>query len=112
MANVKHKLLSAPQVKALNTPGTYTDGATLTLRVSKTLNKRWVQRITIDGKQRNIGLGGYPTVGLAEARVRAEENGRAIRQGRDPIKEKRAARERLDEQDCIPAFREARRRSH
>ena len=71
MANVKHQLLSAPQVKALNTPGTYTDGATLTLRVSKTLNKRWVQRITIQGKQRNIGLGGYPTVGLAEARGRA-----------------------------------------
>ena len=107
MANVKHNLLSATQVKALNTPGTYTDGATLTLRVSETLNKRWVQRITIDGKQRNMGLGGYPTVGLAEARGQAQENARAIRQGRDPIKEKRAARERLDEQDCIPAFREA-----
>ena len=107
MANVRHNLLSATKVKTLTTPGTYTDGATLTLRVSKTGNRRWVQRITIDGKQRNMGLGGYPTVGLAEARERAQENAKAIRQGRDPIKEKRAARERLEDQDCIPTFREA-----
>ena len=107
MANTKHNLLTATKVRTLTTPGTYTDGDTLTLRVSKTLNKRWVQRITIYGRQRNIGLGAYPAVGLAEARTKAQENARAIRQGRDPIKEKRSARERLEEQDCIPAFREA-----
>ena len=107
MANIRHNVLSATKVKTLTTPGTYTDGATLTLRVSDTGNKRWVQRITIDGKQRNIGLGAYPAVGLAEARERTQENARAIRQGRNPIKEKRAARERLEEQDFIPAFREA-----
>ena len=70
MANVKHNLLSAIKVKTLTTSGTYTDEATLTLRVSDTGNKRWVQRIAIDGKQRNIGLGAYPAVGLAEARTK------------------------------------------
>ena len=39
MANVKHNLLSAIKVKTLTTSGTYTDGATLTLRVSDTGNK-------------------------------------------------------------------------
>ena len=104
MANVKHNILSAAQVKALNTPGTYTDGATLTLRVSETLNKRWVQRITIDGKQRNMGLGGYPTVGLAEARGRAQENARVVRAGRNPIEEKREAQRESRERAAVKTF--------
>ena len=62
--------LNPSQVKAFKAKhaGTYTDGETLTLRVEKSGSKHWVQRLTINGKQRNIGLGGYPTVGLAEAR--------------------------------------------
>ena len=30
--------------------------------------KSWVQRVTIDGKRREIGLGAYHLVGLAKAR--------------------------------------------
>ena len=104
MANVKHNLLSAIKVKTLTTSGTYTDGATLTLRVSDTGNKRWVQRIAIDGKQRNIGLGAYPAVGLAEARTKAQENARAVRESRDPIEEKREARRESRERAALKTF--------
>ena len=104
MANVKHNLLSAIKVKTLTTSGTYTDGATLTLRVSDTGNKRWVQRIAIDGKQRNIGLGAYPAVGLAEARTKAQENARAVRESRNPIEEKREARRESRERAALKTF--------
>ena len=106
MANVKHELLKAPQVYALKTPGTYTDGATLTLRVSETGNKRWVQRITIEGKQRNIGRGAYPAVGLSAARQKARDNAKAIRDGRNPIEEKRLARKQAKERAATKTFRE------
>ena len=104
MANVKHNVLSSAQVKALNTPGTYTDGATLTIRVSNTGNKRWVQRIAIEGKQRNLGLGAYPAVGLAEARTKAQENARAVRENRNPIEEKREARRESRERAAVKTF--------
>ena len=53
---------SATEVKALSEPGRHTDGDGLHLFISKTGGKSWVQRITIDGRRRDIGLGGYPTV--------------------------------------------------
>ena len=68
--------------------------------------KYWFQRVTIDGKRRNLGLGGYPKVSLAEARKAAVVNARMIREGRDPLGEKReaiAARKRAP----TPTFAEA-----
>ena len=58
MANVKHSLLTAGKVKGITAPGTYSDGEGLTLRVSDAGAKSWVLRATIDGKRKNIGLGG------------------------------------------------------
>ncbi len=57
--------LSATRVKALGEPGRYSDGDGLHLLISKAGAKSWVQRITIDGRRRDIGLGGYPSVSLA-----------------------------------------------
>ena len=106
MANIKHNQLTAAKVKALTSEdaGAYTDGETLTLRVSDKGNKRWVQRITIDGKQRNLGLGGYPTVGLADARKKARVNVIAVQEGRNPIEEKRAARRESIERAAVKTF--------
>lgn len=67
----------------------YGDGGTLHLRVDEFGTKRWVQRITIDGKRHNLGLGGYPAVSLAQARQAAQDNARTVREGRDPLAEKR-----------------------
>ena len=81
--------LSATRVKALRDPGRYSDGDGLHLFISKRGSKSWVQRITVDGRRRDIGLGGYPTISLAQARRRASDNREAIGNGRDPVAEKR-----------------------
>ena len=91
--------LSATRVKALTDPGRYSDGDGLHLFITKKGRKSWVQRITVDGRRRDIGLGGYPTVSLAQARKRATDNREAISSGRDPVAEKHRPE--------VPTFSEA-----
>lgn len=46
----------------------------------------WVLRITVNGRRRDMGLGSYPDISLAEARRLAQESRRlAKEQGIDPI---------------------------
>ena len=97
--------LSAAFVRAVKAHGAYSDGIGLTLRVDRS-GKRWVQRVTINGRRHNIGLGGYPVVSLAKARDLALANAQAIRDGRNPIVEKRQAREERRKPDK-PTFSEA-----
>ena len=106
VANIKHHALTAAKVRTETNPGNYNDGNRLTLRLQESGSKQWVLRTTINGKARNIGLGGYPHVGLAEARELAHEKRMAIRQGIDPIHEKRAAKKQAMAQASIPTFRE------
>ena len=51
-------------------------------------SKNWVQRITIDGRRRDIGLGGFPAVSLAQARKRSADIRTAVAEGRDPLADK------------------------
>ena len=92
MPRLKMHALTPAFVKRVKTPGDHTDGYGLTLRVDARGNKRWIQRLTIRGKQRNLGLGTWPEVSLADARELALANWRAAREGRDPIAEKRVTR--------------------
>ena len=74
--------LKALQVKNLKTPGRYSDGtAGLQFFVQKSGSRSWVQRIMVEGVRRDIGLGKYPTVSLAEARNLALHNQRTVRDG-------------------------------
>ena len=91
--------LSATRVKALRDPGRYSDGDGVHLFIGKNGRKSWVQRITVDSRRRDIGLGGYPTVSLAQARKRASDNREAIGSGRDPVADKRRS--------AMPTFSEA-----
>ena len=95
--------LTAGKVRGLTVPGRYGDGGTLHLVVSPRGTKSWVQRITIDGRRRDIGLGGWPVVSLAMARDRAFANRRAVADGRDPLARKRRPK--------TPTFREASQRA-
>ena len=106
MPAVKSRALSAALVKNVTQPGTYTDGEGLTLRVAPTGGKRWVLRATIDGKQRNIGLGGYPSVSLAQARQATQATLQEIRDARDPIADRGAAKAATRTRAAIPTFRE------
>ena len=81
--------LSATRARALRDPGRYSDGDGLHLFINKNGRKSWVQRITVGGRRRDIGLGGFPTVSLAQARKRATDNREAIGNGKDPVADKR-----------------------
>jgi len=62
--------LSVARAKALTAPGRYADGDGLHLQVGATGRKSWVQRITIDRRRRDIKLGSFPAVSLAQAQWR------------------------------------------
>ena len=96
--------LTASKVKAVAEPGRYGDGAGLYLYVAPSGSKSWVQRIVVNGRRRDIGLGGYPTVGLAEARIQAAGNRVVVSEGRDPVAEKRRPPK--------PTFKEAAHQVH
>ena len=83
------KQLTAAFVRTVNTPGKYHDEHGLILRVvlsqrKRWISKSWVQRLVIHGRRRDLGLGAYPLVGLADARDRALDNRRIARSGGDP----------------------------
>jgi hypothetical protein len=73
--------LRAKDIDALP-PGEHQDGGGLFLRVEGE-GRRWVQRLTINGKRANRGLGAYPLVSLQAARDRSYELRRAAREGMD-----------------------------
>lgn len=85
----REKRLSAATVRTIKEPGFYGDGHGLYLKVDASGAKRWVQRIVIHGKRRDIGLGSTSLVSLSEARERALEQRKAARAGEDPIALKR-----------------------
>ena len=76
--------------------GKHCDGAGLWLVKRDTGGAQWVLRVTVHGRRREMGLGGYPTLGLADARKLAERWRNVAAGGRDPVKERereqRAAR--------------------
>ena len=80
--------LTAMKAKAITATGLHGDGGGLYLRVAAGGSRQWLQRITIDGKRRDIGLGGFPAVSLARARQLAEANRAAVAEGRDPLAER------------------------
>ena len=63
----------------------HADGNGLMLCIQPAGSKSWVQRIVIHGRQRTFGLGGYPLVGIAEARQAAFNNRALARKGGDPL---------------------------
>lgn len=91
--------LSDARVRSVAKPGLHGDGGGLYLHVRASGSRSWIQRITIDGRRRDIGLGGYPAVGLARARLLAAANRTTVAEGRDPLSEKRRSH--------MPTFREA-----
>ncbi len=64
----------------------------LLLQVTPIEGRTWILRVTVGGKRREIGLGGYPDVTLAQARDRAREAKDKIRLGIDPVEERKAVK--------------------
>ena len=95
----KAKELSALSVAKIKENGRHAVGGVdgLHLRIVND-SRAWILRVVVgqrfdeDGKQqihrRDIGLGSYPEVSLAEARAKAQEMKAQIRNGIDPIQQK------------------------
>ena len=91
------------QALTLTRPGLHGDGDTLYLRVSPGGTRSWVQRLSIRGRRRDLGLGPYPRVSLVEARHRAMGNRLRVWEGHDIFKERKRRKH-------VPTFEEATRR--
>ncbi len=95
--------LTNVKVKSLTTVGLHGDGQGLYLRVGRTGSRAWIQRITTGGRRSDIGLGAWPAVGLAEARVKAALNKKMVAEGRDLLAEKKAQQRQV----ALPTFKQA-----
>ena len=69
--------------------------AGLYLQLTPSGGKSWVLRTTVGAKRTDLGLGGYPTVTLAQARDKAREARDKIERGIDPTLERKEAKARL-----------------
>ncbi|WP_405234190.1 tyrosine-type recombinase/integrase [Lentisalinibacter salinarum] len=72
--------------------GKHFDGKGLYL-VAKGGSKLWVYRYQIQGKRRDMGLGGYPELSLKEARELRDKCRKLAKSGVDPIDARREERE-------------------
>lgn len=114
----KAKELSALAVSKLREEGRYAVGGADGLHFRVAGNSRaWILRIKVGARRRDIGLGPYPEVLLAEARELAREYRKKVRFGIDPLAERREARAALivakvkskTFEDCAKAYVEAQR---
>jgi integrase len=85
--------LSAVEVAKAKGPAVLHDGGGLYLRVSASGSKSWVFRFQLDSKRRDMGLGPYPDVSLAEARGKAADHRKQRHDGIDPLDAKEAQRQ-------------------
>jgi integrase len=107
---MKRFALSALEVRSLDR-GKFADGEGLWLVKYDKSAGRWMLRIVVYGKRREMGLGRWPDVSIAEARAQASQARKLVRAGLDPIIEREKDRihtKRLSFQDAVQGCFEAR----
>ncbi|MGB5723647.1 MAG: Arm DNA-binding domain-containing protein, partial [Parasphingorhabdus sp.] len=85
---MRYNLLSQMKVKSLG-EGKHNDGQGLYLVKKHKQGGKWIQRLSVNGKRREMGLGRWPDVSIGEAREKASEARKQLRGGIDPIIERR-----------------------
>ena len=73
-------------------PGKHFDGQGLMLVKQRKETGKWIVRLMVGGRRREMGLGRWPDVSIAEARQRAADARRQLRDGIDPVAERQAQR--------------------
>ncbi len=94
MARARNKL-TAKAVENEKEQGRHSDGGSLYLVIDgagETMRRRWLYLFNWRGKRREMGLGGFPEVSLANARKARDLAEGVLRDGRDPIEARDAAR--------------------
>jgi integrase len=107
-------------VQTITEPGRYPDGGNLYLQVQvlpdEHITKSWIFRyMSPDGRRPEMGLGPVIDVSLADARSKATEYRQMLRDGLDPLQERRqkrqearlAASRSIKFKDCCAAYIEA-----
>lgn len=89
--------LSALEVSRLKAAGLVSVGGVpgLSMQVSPTGARSWILRVKIGALRRDMGLGAYPGVTLAQAREKARQARESIEQGNDPILTRERAQSQL-----------------
>ncbi len=92
------KALGALEVKQLTTPGQHPVGTVTGLRLSikPSGSRSWILRTMVGTKRKDIGLVGCPEQTLAAALERARQANAGIRNGIDPVAERRAKNAAID----------------
>jgi integrase len=79
-----HNVLSPLKAKSLPA-GKYADGQGSWLFKSRKDSGKWIIRLVVSGHRREMGLGRWPDVSIAEARQHAANARKQLREGVDPI---------------------------
>lgn len=99
-------------MKAKNlAPGKYADGQGLWLIKRSKERGKWIVRLSIAGKRREMGLGPWPDVSIADARAQAIAVRTQVRAGVDPIADRQTSKKRaarLTVKEAIDGCHEAR----
>ncbi len=97
MMGAKGRELGALAVSQISRRGINFVGgvAGLGINVTRTGSRSWIFRYQVAGIRKDMGLGGYPDVTLAQAKERARTARFKLAQGIDPIEESRAARRKM-----------------
>ena len=68
------------------------DARGLYLEVASSGSKRWFWKYRFDGKEKRLAIGGYPDVGLKEARAARDDSRKQQQRGADPVLERQVER--------------------
>ncbi|MEO1346998.1 MAG: Arm DNA-binding domain-containing protein, partial [Pseudomonadota bacterium] len=85
-------------------PVKHFDGQGLMLVKSRKEAGKWMLRLNVAGRRREMGLGRWPDVPLSEARERASQSRHQLREGVDPLQARQAEmrhQQRLTVADAI-----------
>jgi integrase len=104
--------LTARGVETETKPGLHADGGGLYLRVGRGGNKSWCLRYMLGGKAKEMGLGGFTKVGLADARKKAAAERLLLADKVDPLvkrqvergEQKAKAARAMTFKDCADAY--------
>lgn len=110
MANKKVTPLSDTDIrnaKPKEKDYTIADGNGLQLTIKADGKKIWEIRYTLNGKPKKTTAGNYPAVSLKDARAKRNEIKAKVREGIDPVQEKREAKEMLKaaEEESLNTFK-------
>lgn len=101
------------QFGAKNLPaGKHADGQGLWLVKSERARGKWLVRVVVNGKRREMGLGRWPDVSIMEARQRAADARKLVRDAVDPVEARKKARRpvyRLTVKEAVEGCLEARK---